>query len=220
VDEEKRRPLHSLARTARTRGWWDAYADSLPSDYSAYIELEADAAFIRSYDSLIVNGLLQTDEYAREAIRAALMGLCAPAEIERRVEVRMTRQDLLLRDESPLRFWSVIDEAALARRVGTAATMRKQYAKLLEFADRDNVTIQVLPFAKGAHPATTGTFALLEFREIYDPKVVYLEGMLSSLYVENDHEIYLYSLAFDHLRAVALDPAESKLLIARLAEHS
>jgi len=220
LDEEKRRPLYALARTARTRGWWDAYSDSVSSTYSNYIELEADAAFIRSYDSMIVNGLLQTDEYAREIIRAAQMGLSAPAEIERRVEVRMTRQQLLLREESPLRFWTVLDEAALTRRVGTAATMRKQYARLLEFADRDNVVIQVLPFTQGAHPATAGTFALLEFREAYDPAVVYLEGMTSSLYVESDAEIYRYSLAFDHLRAMALGPDESRLLIARLAEQS
>jgi len=220
LPEEKRAGLIVLGRSARKRGWWDAYADSLPSDFPAYIELEADAAFIRSYDGMIVNGLLQTDEYARETMRAALMGLSSPAEIDRRVEVRMTRQELLLCEENPLRFWTVIDEAALIRQVGSAAIMRKQYMKLLEFAERHNVTIQVLPLAKGAHPATTGTFAILEFREAYDPEVVYLEEMSSSLYVENDHEIYLYSLAFDHLRAVALDPHESSLLIARLAEQS
>ncbi|GLW22574.1 XRE family transcriptional regulator [Microbispora triticiradicis] len=218
--DDRRAGLHALARTARTRGWWDAYADSLPSDYSAYIQLEADAAFIRSYDGMIVHGLLQTDEYAREIIRAALMGLSSPAEVERRVEVRMTRQRLLLRDESPLRFWTVVDEAALTRRVGSEAIMREQYARLLEFADRDNVTIQALPFAKGAHPATAGTFALLEFRESHDPNVVYVEGTTSNLYVESDAEIYRYSLAFDHLRAMALDPDESRRLIARLAEGS
>jgi len=220
LPEEKRAGLISLGRSARKRGWWDAYADSLPSDFPAYIELEADAALIRSYDGLILHGLLQTDEYAREIMRAALMGLSSPAEIERRVEVRMTRQELLLREQSPLRFWSIIDEAALTRMVGSAAVMHKQYTKLLQFAERDNITIQVLPLAKGAHPATSGTFALLEFREAYDPEVVYLEGMSSSLYVENDAEIYLYSLAFNHLQAAALDPEESRLLIARLAEQA
>jgi transcriptional regulator with XRE-family HTH domain len=220
LDESKRPILHSLARTARTRGWWDAYADSLPSDYSAYIELESEAAFIRSYDGMILHGLLQTAEYAREITRAALMGLSSPAEIERRVEVRMTRQRLLLRDENPMRLWTVIDEAALTRQVGTAAIMRDQYERLLELAGRDNVTIQVLPFTKGAHPATAGKFSIIEFRETYDPEVVYLEGMTSSLYVENDAEMYRYSLAFDHLQAIALDPGESTLLIARLADRS
>jgi hypothetical protein len=168
---------------------------------------------------MIVHGLLQTEEYAREIMRAALMGLSSPAEIERRVEVRMTRQELLLRDQDPLRFWSVIDEAALSRRVGTDATMRKQYQKLLDFAERDNVTIQVLPFTGGAHPGTSGKFSILQFREPYNPEVVYIEGMTSSLYVESDSEVYRYSLAFDHLRAMALDPAASKTFIARLAEQ-
>ncbi|GII77057.1 transcriptional regulator [Sphaerisporangium rufum] len=218
--DDRRAALHALARNARTRGWWDAYTDSLPSDYAAYIELEADAAFIRSYDGMVVHGLLQADEYAREVIRAALMGMSSPAEIERRVDVRMTRQRLLLRDENPLRFWTVLDEAALTRRVGSEAIMRKQYARLLEFAERDNITIQVLPFDKGAHPTTAGTFALLEFREAYEPDVVYIESMTSNLYVERDAEIYRYSLAFDHLRAMALDPEASRSLIARLVEQT
>ncbi|MEV5409747.1 helix-turn-helix transcriptional regulator [Thermopolyspora sp. NPDC052614] len=220
LPEGKRAGLIALGRSARKRGWWDAYADSLPSDFPAYIELEADAALIRSYDGMIVNGLLQTDEYAREINRASLMGLRAPAEVDRRVEVRMTRQELLLRKENPLRFWTVIDEAALIRQVGSAAIMREQYAKLLEFSDRDNVTIQVLPSTNGAHPGTAGKFSIIEFRELHDPEVVYLENLTGNLYIESDVEIYQYSLAFDHIRAMALAPEESRLLIARLAEQA
>ncbi|ACZ90231.1 helix-turn-helix domain-containing protein [Streptosporangium roseum] len=220
LDASKRTALHALARTANTRGWWDAYADSLPSDYATYIQLEAETAFVRGFDNVLVHGLLQTEDYAREVIRSALMALSPPTEVERRVEVRMTRQNLLLRKENPLRFWAVIDEAALTRQIGSAATMRGQYNKLLELADRDNITIQVLPFTAGVHPATAGTFAIMEFRETYDPDVVYVESMTSSLYVENDTEIYWYTLAFDHLRAVALGPDKSKGLIARMAEES
>ncbi|MFF5244357.1 helix-turn-helix domain-containing protein [Streptosporangium sp. NPDC000095] len=219
VDASKRSALYSLARTARMKGWWDAYAGSLPSDYATYIQLEADAAFIRSFDGVLVHGLLQTEDYAREVIRSALMALSSPAEVERRVEVRMTRQKLLLREESPVRFWTVIDEAALIRQVGSTGTMRGQYIKLLELADRDNVTIQVLPLAAGIHPATAGTFAVMEFRELYDPAVVYVETMTSSLYVENDSEMYWYTLAFDHLRAVALGPDNSKALIEKMIEQ-
>ncbi|MEU0516782.1 DUF5753 domain-containing protein [Streptosporangium sp. NPDC006007] len=212
--------MHALARTARTRGWWDAYADSLPGDYATYIQLEAEAAFIRSFDGTLVHGLLQTENYAREVIRSALMGLSSPAEVERRVEVRMTRQKLLLREDSPLRFWTVIDEAVLTRRIGSGAVMREQYDRLLGLADRDNVTIQVLPFTAGVHPATAGTFAVMEFREPYDPDVVYIESMTSSLYVEKDEEMYWYTLAFDHLRAAALDIEGSKALIAEMIERS
>jgi len=220
VDASKRPALHTLARTARMKGWWDAYSDSLPSGYATYIQLETDAAFIRSFDGMLVHGLLQTEEYAREVIRSALMGLSPPAEVERRVEVRLTRQNLLLRDDSPVRFWTVIDEAALVRRVGSTAIMRGQYAKLLEFATRDNITIQVLPSVAGAHPATAGTFAILKFREPHDPDVTYVESMTSILYVESDVEMYRYTLAFDHLRAAALSPDESRALISKMAERS
>ncbi|MEU8271308.1 helix-turn-helix transcriptional regulator [Sphaerisporangium sp. NPDC049002] len=220
LDGRKRAALHALARTARTKGWWDAYSDSLPSDYATYIQLEAEAAFIRSFDGMLVHGLLQTEDYAREVIRSALMALCPPTEVERRVEVRMTRQGILSREQDPIRFWTVIDEAALTRRVGSAAIMRGQYAKLLECADRDNITVQVLPSAAGAHPATAGTFAMLEFREPHDPDVAYVESMTSILYIENDVEMYRYTLAFDHLRAAALSPEESRTLITRMAERA
>jgi hypothetical protein len=220
VPADKRIALHALARTARRRGWWDAYADSLPSDYATYIELEAEAAFMRTFDPLVIHGLLQTEDYAREIIRSALMGLSSPAEIERRVEVRITRQQLVLRSDSPLRFWTILDETVLARRVGSQQVTAAQCAKLIEFAARDNITIQVLPAAKGPHPATAGQFAILEFREPYDPEVVYVETMTSSLYVESDTEIYRYTLAFDHLRAAALDPEESTALISRIARSS
>lgn len=218
VDDDKRVALHALARTARKRGWWDAYADSTPSVYGTYIELEADTAFMRSFDPLIVNGLLQTEEYAREIIRAAVMALSPPAEVQRRVEMRMTRQQLLLQEESPLRLWTIINESVLRQQVGSPDIMTGQYAKLAELSKRDNVTIQVLPSSKAAHPATAGQFAIMEFREPYDPEVVYVESMTSSLYVESEMEIYRYTLAFDHLRALALDPGESRVLISDLAK--
>ncbi|MFB9252881.1 helix-turn-helix domain-containing protein [Sphaerisporangium melleum] len=220
LDGHKRAALHGLARAARTKGWWDAYSDSLPSDYATYIQLEAEAAFVRSFDGMLVHGLLQTEDYAREVIRSSLMALSPPAEVERRVEVRMTRQKLLLAEDDPLRFWAVIEEAALLRHVGSASVMREQYAKLLEFAARDNITIQVLPIAVGAHPATAGSFAILEFREPHDPNVAYVENMTSILYVEGDVELYRYTLAFDHLRAAALSPDASRALIGDLAERS
>jgi transcriptional regulator with XRE-family HTH domain len=218
VEGERRSGLISLGRAARTKGWWDAYADSLPSDYANYISLEADASALHCYDAQTVHGLLQTDDYARAVIGSALMALSAPAEVERRVEVRQTRQRLLSRDPGPLRFWTVIDEAALRRVVGSAEVMRGQYKRLLEMAEMANITIQVLPDLAGAHPATAGKFAIMEFPERHDPAVVYIETMTSNLYVENDAAVYRYSLAFDHLRALALGPQESCALFARLAE--
>ncbi|MCK2222020.1 helix-turn-helix domain-containing protein (plasmid) [Actinomadura sp. ATCC 31491] len=220
VGEDRRVALHALARAARKRGWWDAYADSTPSDYATYIELEAETASMRAFDPLVVNGLLQTEDYAREIIRAALMALSPPAEIQRRVEVRMTRQQLLAQEDSPLNLWTIIPESALQQQVGGREVMAAQYAKLVEESERGNVIIQVLPSAKGAHPATAGQFAIMEFREPYDPQVVYVESMTSSLYVEGEVEIYRYTLAFDHLRAMALDPQESRALILSMARQA
>jgi transcriptional regulator with XRE-family HTH domain len=217
VTDERLEELVSLARRAKMRGWWEAYADTLPSDYASYIGLESEAIAMRCYDAQTLNGLLQNPDYAREIIRATMMALSPPAETERRVEVRTTRQRLLTRQESPLRLWSVIDEAALRREVGSPQVMKAQCGRLLELSDLPNVTIQVLPDTAGAHPATTGTFAILEFPEPQDPDVVYLETLTANIFVENDAEVYRYALAFDHLRAMAFGPDESKALIAARA---
>ncbi|RBQ14381.1 XRE family transcriptional regulator [Spongiactinospora rosea] len=216
---DRREALYVLARTARRRGWWDAYADSLPTDYATYIELEAETASIRAFNPIILHGLLQTEDYAREIIRSAHMGMLAPNEIDRRVDVRMTRQRLLHRQDDPLKLWVIIDEAVLAHTVGSPAIMAAQNDRLLELARLDTVTLQVLPLTKGAHPSTAGPFSILEFQERYDPQVVYVETMMSSLYIESDAEIYRYTMAFDHLSRAALDLDASTALISRIARR-
>jgi transcriptional regulator with XRE-family HTH domain len=221
VTDERVEELVSLARRARMRGWWESYADTLPSDYASYIGLESEAASLRCFDALTLNGLLQTTDYAREIIRASLMALSPPGEVERRVEVRTTRQRVLNREVNPLRLWTVIDEAVLRRQVGSPQVMKAQGDRLLELAALPNVTVQVLPAGVGAHPSTTGTFSILEFPEPQDPDVVYLETLTANIFVEDDAQAYRYALAFDHLRAMALGPEESKAFIAALsAERS
>jgi transcriptional regulator with XRE-family HTH domain len=217
VTDERVEELVSLARRARMRGWWESYADTLPSDYASYIGLESEAASLRCFDALTLNGLLQTTDYAREVIRASLMALSPPGEVERRVEVRTTRQRVLNREMNPLRLWTVIDEAVLRRQVGSSHVMKAQGDRLLELAALPNVTVQVLPSGVGAHPATTGTFSILEFPEPQDADVVYLETLTANIFVEDDAQAYRYALAFDHLRAMALGPEESKAFIAALS---
>ncbi len=217
VTDERVEELVSLARRARMRGWWESYADTLPSDYASYIGLESEAASLRCFDALTLNGLLQTTDYARDVIRASLMALSPPGEVERRVEVRTTRQRVLNREVNPLRLWTVIDEAVLRRQVGSSQVMKAQGDHLLELAALPNVTVQVLPDGVGAHPATTGTFSILEFPEPQDPDVVYLETLTANIFVEDDAQAYRYALAFDHLRAMALGPEESKAFIAALS---
>ncbi|MFC9972866.1 helix-turn-helix domain-containing protein [Spirillospora sp. NPDC127200] len=218
---ERREELLALARSARQRGWWDAYADTIPTDYAAYIELEAEAKSLRCYDALVVNGLLETDEYAHEVIRVGLMQFAPPAEVERRVEVRRTRQAALTaRHPEPLRLWSIIDEAALRRVVGGREVMRRQYRRLLDLAENPNVMLQVLPFSAGAHAAPSGTFALMEFPERHMPDVVYLDGLTSALYIEDDMQVHTYSLAFNQLAMSALGVDETRSLITELADET
>jgi transcriptional regulator with XRE-family HTH domain len=217
VSEPKREPLLRLARNARVRGWWDAYARDLPGDYVSYIELEAEAVAIRCFDAGMINGLMQTEEYAREVTAAALMGLASPAQAGRRVDVRLIRQRVLSRQADPLRLTAVIAEAALRRPAGPHAAMRAQYGHLLSLASLPNVALQVLPTATGAHPAMTGSFEILEFAGPHDQAVVYVETMTGNLFVESDSDVYRYSLAFDHLRAMALGPAESTAYLGQLA---
>jgi len=210
VDPAKREELIDLARDSRKKGWWQAYSD-LSSEYTTYIGLEAEAASMRSFASVVLPGLLQTEGYARAVIRSALL-ISSPGEIERRVEVRMARQKLLVQEE-PLRLWTVLDEAVIRRPIGGSDVMRSQLKQLLDVADLPNVTVQVLPFAVGSHPGTNGAFEILEFPGLADPDVVFMENFTGSLYIERETDVYRYSLVFDHLRAKALDPDNSRRLI-------
>lgn len=215
VSGQRRERLTALSRSAGERGWWDAYADTLGPEYAALIALEAQAEQVRWYAPQIVPGLLQTEQYAREIIRSTLL-ITPPGEIERRVQVRMTRQRILDKDD-PLRLSVVLDEAALSRQVGGADVMRDQLQHLAEAAARPNIELQVLTNSAGAHPATTGEFTILALPELTAPDVVYLENMTSNVYVEQEAEVFRYNLAFEGLRSLALEPDESRKMITRLA---
>jgi transcriptional regulator with XRE-family HTH domain len=211
-----RERLEVLGQSAGQRGWWDAYADTLGPEYTALIALEAEAESVRWYSPMLVPGLLQTEAYAREVVRSGLL-IAPPGEIERRVQVKMTRQRALTKDGPP-QLSVVLDEAAVLRQVGSPEVVRDQLAHLTTMAGRPNIMIQVLPLAVGAHPATTGEFTILGFPELVAPDVVYLENMTSDLYVEREGEVYRYTLAFDRLRGLALGPDESAALITAHAD--
>lgn len=217
VDGRRRDDLVELARGARERGWWHRFTDTLPAAYATYIALEAEARSLRCYDALVVHGLLQTEDYAREVIRAGLMQLASDSQVEQRVEVRLNRQVLLTDRDPPLELWCVIDENTLRRMIGGADVMRAQYARLAELADLPNITLQVLPHKVGAHPGVEGTFAILEFPERYMPDVGYIEALNGALYVEDGAHVHAYSLVFNHLVAEALGIGESAAFLRRLA---
>ncbi|HCA84699.1 MAG TPA: transcriptional regulator [Streptomyces sp.] len=206
--------LMQMAKESRQQGWWHAFGD-IP--YSVYIGLETDAASVRNYESLLVPGLLQTREYA-EAVLDGMEPEATPADNAKRVEVRMKRQERINDPLTPLRFWAVVDESALRRIVGNRRIMREQLERLIDLSREPHVTVQVLPFTVGAHPGMVGTFSLLEFSDAADSSVVYLEGVTSDLYLEKHTEVQHYSVMYEHLRAQAHNPDQTRQFMLELAK--
>jgi hypothetical protein len=207
--------LMQMAKDSRQQGWWHTFGD-IP--YSVYIGLETDAASLRVYDPQVVPGLLQTRQYA-EALIAGALPETAPADIEKRVQVRMRRQERITAPENPLRLWTVLDEAALRRVVGNKALMREQLEHLVEQSQLPHVTVQVIPFEMGAHPGLNGQYAILEFPDAADSSVVYIEGVTSDLYLEKANDVQKYSVMYEHLRAQALNVEQSRQFIADIAKE-
>jgi hypothetical protein len=194
-----------LAREANQPGWWHQYGDVLPHWFRAYVDLESAAVLIRAYEAQFVPGLLQTEEYMRAVIQGALLD-DTPEEVEQRVQLRLTRQKLLERPDPP-RLWAVIDEAVLRRPVGGPEVMRAQLERLIEAAEQPNITLQVLPFATGAHPAMIGAFSVLRFPDQELPDVVYLEHLTSAIYLNKDDDVdqYLHVMETICVRGAAPD---------------
>ncbi|MFF9705134.1 helix-turn-helix domain-containing protein [Streptomyces griseofuscus] len=207
--------LMEMARDSRQQGWWHTFGD-IP--YSVYIGLETDAESLRVYEPQIVTGLLQTPAYAEALVRGALPETSA-AEIEKRVGVRMRRQERITTENDPLRLWIVLDEAALHRVVGGKHVMREQLEHLLKLSELPHVTVQVMPFEVGAHPGLNGQYAILEFADAADSSVVYLEGVTSDLYLEKAQDVQKYAVMYEHLRAQSLSVEASRQLIDETAQR-
>ena len=214
TDEQVRSGLFDLARQANSPGWWAKYGDILPDWFEAYLGLEAAASVIRTFELQFVNGLFQTADYARAV---ALIGhLPATAdEIDRRVSLRMKRQELL-RAPDPPRVWSVMDEAVLRRPVGSRQVMRAQLSHLREAAELPAVTLQVMPFARGGHAAEGGSFTILRFSEPDLPDVVYVEQLTSALYLEGHTHVDHYLEVMNRLSAGALPPADTARFLGEI----
>ncbi len=211
VPEDQRDSLVQLARESRQKGWWHAYGDSVQPHFATYLGLESAASEIRIYEVNLIPGLLQTEDYARAVISAGMVN--SPRDdIERQVALRMERQRLTR--TSPPKVWAVLDEAALRRQVGGAEVMRVQLEYLRELSGLRNVSLQVIPFGGGAHPAH-GPAVRHPGRSArsVDPDVVYLEDLTSALWVENVDEVDRYNVFFNHLRATALSFDDSAALM-------
>jgi transcriptional regulator with XRE-family HTH domain len=196
TDSEERAALLNLAREANTPGWWHAYSDAMPSWLEPYVGLEAAASVLRTYEVQFVPGLLQTEEYARGLIR--LGSAVSEDEIDRRAELRVSRQEIL-GGPNPPQLWAVVDEGALRRPVGSTEIVREQITHLMEMAERPAITLQILPFHAGPHAAMGGPFTILRFAEPDLADVVYIEQLTSALYLDKPSEVDIYLEVMEQL---------------------
>ncbi|MFF4363256.1 helix-turn-helix domain-containing protein [Streptomyces sp. NPDC001604] len=206
-DPAERQEFLDSVRRANEPGWWRAYGDAFPSWFEQHLGLEEAASLIRTYEVQFIPGLLQTPEYAEAVIRLG-HPITSPDAIARRVELRMTRQELLSRPDAP-KLWVVVDEAALRRPLGGAEVMRAQLQHLIEAAAWPNVTLQVLPFHVGGHAAAGGPITVLRFPVPDLPDVVYLEQLSSALYLDKPEEVDHYLAVMDRLSLVASPAVDS-----------
>jgi transcriptional regulator with XRE-family HTH domain len=218
TDPDTRSALLSLARQANTPGWWHKYSDVLPDWFQVYVGLEEAATLLRTYEVQFVPGLLQTEDYIR-AIAAAGHATVAAEEIERRVSLRLTRQQFLTRPNAP-RLWAVIDESALRRLVGGREVMRGQLERLIEATKLPNVTLQVLPFAVGGHSAEAGAFTVLRFPDQDLPDIVYLEQLTSALYVDKLDDVERYLEAMERLCIESHTPERTVETLSRILQET
>jgi transcriptional regulator with XRE-family HTH domain len=201
---DEREALLNLAREANTPGWWQGYADILPHWVEPYFGLEAAASFIREYELQFVPGLLQIEDYARAVIR--LGTLTSEDEVDRRAKARMSRQEILNRDNPP-KLWAVMDEGALRRVIGGPAVMRAQLTHLIEMCDHPAVVLQVLPFSAGAHRAMGAPFTILRYAQPDMRDVVYIEQLTSALYLDKRTEVESYLQVLEEACLQAAVPA-------------
>ncbi|WP_245928787.1 helix-turn-helix domain-containing protein [Murinocardiopsis flavida] len=211
-----RQTLILLARESRRRGWWHVFGDVIPERFEVYLGLEPEASTLRFYQTQIVPGLMQTAEYTR-ALLEAHPSVVDTEEIDRKAGLRTRRQALLDLD-SPPAISTVLDESVLWRPVGTPRVMADQIRHLAEMSRKPHITLRVLPFETGAHSGLNGSFDILEFAEsdIYAPRLIHLENLTSSLFIEKEKEVKFYTEAFEHLQGAALDPGQTRDLLAHV----
>lgn len=222
-DRDIRGHLTDMARRATERGWWQSFSnDVVPVALATLIGLETEARTIRSYEPELVPGLLQTDAYGRAVMRAWQPSWTA-ADIDRRVEIRRARQEVLRQPTTMAQATFIINESVLRRSVGGNEVMHEQVETLAKERDPGNVTVQVLPFSAGAHPAMSGPFQMLTFHDPGDLGVIHIETSITALTLERPEELRRYDEIWGSLQARALSPEDSRVMmrsyVLRYAGH-
>ena len=203
----EREPLLQLAKEANNPGWWHRYGDILPSWFEVYLGLEEAASMLRAYELQFVPGLLQTEDYARAVVRLGYSE-ASEEEVERRVQIRTTRQERFTSPGAPT-LWAVLDEAVVRRPLGGRQVMRAQLEHLIEVSELANVTLQIVPFGAGGHAAAGGPFTILRFAEPGLSDVVYLEQLTSALYLDKPTDVDTYMRAMNNLCITAARPDDT-----------
>jgi transcriptional regulator with XRE-family HTH domain len=215
VEDGRREQLLALAYEATIKGWWESYSDVLAEGHMAFIALEAEATEILEWHINVIPGLLQTEQYAREVLSGYnQVATISPRAIERRLETRLMRQQLLTGDE-PLEYVALLDESVLYRQRGDHSVMRSQLLRLADYADVPNVTIQILPLHRD-HGLAVDSFAILKFGQAHSAGLrdaVSIEHLSNELYVEGDADTHTFELAFKHLAEESLAPSDTREFI-------
>jgi transcriptional regulator with XRE-family HTH domain len=207
----------NLVEEANRPGWWHRFRDVLPSWFSLYVSLEGEASLIRAYEPHCVPGLLQTEDYARVLLRTGFPH-ADERELERRVALRMERQELLRRPDAP-RLWVILEEQVLRRQVGEPEVMREQIDRLIEATRHPNVTLQIIRFTAGPHPGMSGPFQLFRFDIPELPDIVYSESLTGATYHDERPDTAAYLEALDRMGAQAAPAPHTEGILGEIREE-
>ena len=216
-DAEERDKLVQLTREANQTPWWQKYQEAVPDWFQVFVGLEEAAQLIREYEVQFVPGLLQTEDYARAVVLQGTPGL-DPEEVERRVALRMGRQQVLKKDNPP-RLWAIVDEAALRRPMGGRDVLVAQIERLMDAVSEPNVTLQVMPFRYGGHAAEGGAFMLMRFPEADLPDMVYMEYLTGALYLDKPDEVERYAAVMERLSVAGTSPDRTREILAAMLKE-
>lgn len=211
---EEQAPYLELLNRGEDIGWLVPLGEGLSEIYQTFISFEAEAADIAEFETVLIPGLLQTEDHARSILRELLPG-ATEEYIERRIKVRLHRQKRVT--DGSLGLWAVMDEGVIRRTIGGAAVHRAQLAHLLKMGECPNVTLQVVPFSAGEHPGLPGPFLLMNFPDQAAP-LAYTENATGGLLIEAEGDVERYRTSFHRIAAVALGPKDTIRMIKELAE--
>jgi hypothetical protein len=217
TDAGERDKLLQLTHEANAPAWWQKYQDVVPDWFAVYVGLEEAAQLIRIYEVQFVPGLLQTEEYARAVVQQGAPGL-DPAEVERRVAVRMGRQQLLTKDDPP-KMWAIVDEAALRRPMGGREVLTAQIERLMDAVSESTITLQIMPFRYGGHAAEGGAFTIMRFPEADLPDMVYMEYLTGALYLDKPDEVERYAAVMERLSVAGTSPDKTREILAGMLKE-